>query len=558
MENLKKINPILFTILFVVSCSNQNSDLNYDFKSNFSSVKESIFNKSGEILQGYHSMGYSFTEKCLDNIDFIMPINIENTTVSYEDNLKESDFRQKLNIGTDLHAPVEAVDVVAGINYSKQASVSKLSRSTTYYAYVKFGESKLKNKEDNKLYLRDNYKSYFDENGNLNNPYNFVKKCGDEVVTSQIFSSKPLVTLKLNFESQFALDEFNTKIGGVLNAFIIEGANAGPTAKLNYLSQETKRQIRLDLYGIQIGGQPEEMMDIISSHSSCKLDNIKDCSTIFQRLNKYISQDYKIQLNEQDIHVWSIESSRTTPYDKLSIFDKTNKPIHFNWTDNFSDSTKLSKKRAQFTHKIAKEIENYRIAQGLLDSSNLAYDERIKLLDISEKTMQNINFLKNYSSQCYVELKKCLNSMDMEYTKFLSKYDDFLLKPNIGKLISKIRSDSQPSYGQKNRSSQDFLNLKNVIENMNYASIYFKLKTVDNKLIRDTNLRFNLMCNKPWYRGFGIDHVLFTGVYSNYEIMMNTIVINYERNCSNKEMVYIANPSNVNYSDFIVEVWGRE
>ena len=223
MKNTNKIIPIMLVVSFFSSCSNNQEEKRNNLQNPHHSedVMLSSNASSAAIFQGYHSMGYFFTEKCIDKNKFIFPKNIENTIVSYEDNLKESDFRQKLNIGADIHVPMEVVDVTAGINYSKQASVSKLSRSTTYYAYVKFGESKLDIENENKLVIRNSFNSYFDAEGKLIDPFNFIKKCGDELVTSQIFSSKLLITLKLNFESQIALNEFNTKVGSVLNAFIL-------------------------------------------------------------------------------------------------------------------------------------------------------------------------------------------------------------------------------------------------------------------------------------------------------------------------------------------------
>ena len=136
------------------------------------------------------------------------------------------------------------------------------------------------------------------------------------------------------------------------------------------MSKEVRRQIKLDLYGIQVGGQPEDMMNVISAYNSCRLDNLKECSTIFQSLNKYISDEYKKQLNENDITTWSIESSKTTPYDKLSIFDDTGKALKFNWTDNYLDSVKLSGLRAQISHKISKEYDNYTIAKDIMPPEN--------------------------------------------------------------------------------------------------------------------------------------------------------------------------------------------
>ena len=558
MKKIKQFIPFLFMLsIFLFSCSNQEMKPIAD--ENIKQSNDPIIRSDGSavsLLQGYHKMGYSFTETCLDNNNFSYPKNIEYSIINFEDNLKENDFRKKLNIGGSISIPENIVDVSLGINYSKEASVSKLSRSTTYFAYVRFGETKVEGGNNNKLSIRQAVQSDFDEAGNLSNPYNFIKKCGDEAVTSQVLSSKLMITLKLSFDTQKALDEFTTKVGTVLSAFVMNGVEIGPTVNLSYLTEETRKQIKLDLYGFQLGGQPEEMIHLLSLQNSCRLDKIDECQEIFEKLNKYISKDYKKQLDEKDMSTWSIESSKTTPYEQLSIVNSFGKSLIFNWTANYGDSILLSKLKTQVSQEISRHVENYSIAKSMLESNDLAVDEKKELLGISNLSLQNVNLLRNLSIECYKSISKCLNGPDMEFSKLITNYDDSLLKPNMGKLISKIRSNGSPLPGQKHRSSEDFLNFKAVLDSGKFSSIYFKLKKIDNNLIRDNNVRFNIKCNKPWNKGN--DPVLFSSIYTNYEILIDTVENNYNNFCLGNEMSYVSDPKNVPVQDFIVEVWGRE
>jgi hypothetical protein len=558
MKKMKQFIPILSMIsISLISCSKQEMKSPVDERIHRANAP--IISSDGStvsLLQGYHNMGYSFTETCLDNDNFSYPKNIENSIVNFEDNLKENDFRKKLNIGGSVSVPTSAIDISLGINYSKEASISKLSRSTTYFAYIRFGESKVGGGNNNQLALRKSVQSYFDGAGNLSDPSNFIKKCGDEAVTSQVLSSKLMITLKLSFDTQKALNEFSTKIGTVLSAFVTNGVQIGPTVNLSYLTEETRKQIKLDLYGVQLGGQPEEMIHLLSLQNSCRLDKIDECQNIFEKLNKYISEDYKKQLNESDMSTWSIESSKTTPYDQLSVVDSLGKPLRFHWTSNYADSVLLSKLKTQVSQEISRQVDNYSIAKAMLESQDLAADEKKELIEISDKSLQNANLLKNLSSECYKSVSDCVNSRDMEYSKLITTYDNSLLKPNMGKLVSKIRSSGSPLTGQKYRSSEDFLNLKSVIDSGKFSSIYFKLKRIDNTLIRGDNVRFDIKCNKPWNKGY--DPILFSGIYPNYEVLIDTVENNYNIYCLGKEMSYVADPKNVSVPDFIVEVWGRE
>ncbi len=556
---MKNIHKIFFMTCFVPivfsGCGKHEKNEQVKQKKIIQQTHSLERNQAG-MMQGVHYMGVTLAENCFLKKDIIYPNNIQKILVSYVDDLKENELRQKLNIGTDIHLPGELIDVTAGVNYSKNAAIDKLSRSTTYHAYVRFGESKIDTAKENAFILKPNYDHHFNEAGDLIDPYNFIKKCGDEIVTSQVYSSKLMITIKLNFDSLKALREFNANIGGVLNAFILEGAEIGPTVRLNELKESTRRQIKLELHGIQIGGQPEEMMRVISSHNSCRLDNLKECHLIFQRLNKYISEDYRQQLDEDDMSTWAIESSSTTSYDKMSIYNSKLKYLNFNWTQSINDSLGLSSLKSQLSSKISREYSNYLLASSLVTFKDLAKNEKEEIDEILRKSKKNINVLRNYSTLCYADLKTCLSKSDDGFEEHIEKYDEYYLNPNLGSLVSKIRSDRTPSDGQKNRSSLDFLNLKSVIEDKKFSSIYFKIKTIDNHLIRDQNIRFNLMCNKPWYKGN--DPIIISSAYNDYEIKIDTLESNYHKICSNDEMIYVSSPKNVNYDDFIVEVWGRE
>ncbi|MGY3803818.1 hypothetical protein ACWNT8_07150 [Pigmentibacter ruber] len=556
MKNIHKFISVMCFIPIVFSGCGKQKKVNDD---NFKNVNQSQFsldkNQAG-MMQGIHYMGVTLAENCFLKKEIIYPSNIEKILVSYIDDLRDDEIRQKLNIGTDIKLPGELIDITAGMNYSKNAAINKLSRSTTYHAYVRLGESKIDTSHENNFTLKPSYDHFFNNDGELIDPYNFIKKCGDEIVTSQVYSSKLMITIKLNFDSIKALKEFNANIGGVLNAFILEGVEIGPTVKLNQLKESTRKQIKLELHGIQIGGQPEEMMKVISTHNSCRLDNLKECNLIFQRLNKYISEDYKQQLDEDDMSTWAIESSKTTSYDKMSILNNKGKYLKFNWTNDIKDSINLSILKSDLSTRISKEYANYSIANSIINNSNLATDEKSALEEIIRKTKKNISVLRNYSALCYFDLKSCLFNKESGFQEYLENYDEYYLKPSIGRLISKIRSDSTPSEGQKNRSSSDFLNLKSVIEDRKFNSVYFKIKTIDNMLMRDKSIRFNLMCNKPWYRGD--DPIIIASAFNDYEVTIDTLELNYTRMCSNEEMVYVASPKNMNHPDFIVEVWGKE
>jgi hypothetical protein len=559
MKSLVKMLPIctIFSVA-LVSCGKFDKSTTIDNSSIDRFSKSSIPTgnaTSVSILQGFNKMGFTFTETCIDNNNIFYPKNIEKTVINLSDNMKEADFRNALNIGVSATVPVKGFEISPELKYAREASVTRLSRSTTYFANIRLGDTKIANDRDNKITLKSSAHSYFDSNGKLNDPYNFIKKCGDEAVISQRLSAKILITLKLNFDTQKILDSVEAKLGVAQNILSVAG-KIGVNGNVKYLDEETKRGVHLNLYAVQLGGKPAELTKILNLRNSCELNKIEECQSIINILNQYVSDDFNKQLDVNNPESWSIESSRTVPYDELSVSNSSGRLLNFHWVNNYDESVAYSKLKITINQKISRQVDHYLIATSLLDSAHLASDEKNDISDIAYKSEANIEALQNFSKECHKNLSDCLNNSALKLNSLIATYDESFLKPNIGSLVAKIRSSQYPLSGQKYRSSEDFLDFRSIIDSGKYSSLYFKLKTIDNKLIEDNNVRFDIMCNRPWYKGF--DQIIFSGLYPGYEILIGTVQKNHDNSCSGTEMGYISSPRNIPTADFSVEVWGRE
>ncbi|APJ03099.1 hypothetical protein [Silvanigrella aquatica] len=567
MRRFATLLPI-FTILStaMLSCGKNTNNLSNNITkstinknlSQANSIKTSIPNgetTSVSLLQGFNKMGYTFTESCFENDNIYYPKNIEKSVVNLSDNMKEVDFRNVLNIGVSASVPVKGFEIAPELKYAREASVSRLSRSTTYSVYVRLGDAKITKEKDSKIRLKPSLNSLFDANGVLVDKYNFMKKCGDEIITQQRLSAKILITLKLNFDSQKILNSVEQKLGVAQNILSV-GGKPGVNANVNYLNEEVKKGVHLTLYAVQNGGKPAELTKILNLKNKCELSNIKECQGVLEKLNQYVGEDFYNQLDASKPEKWSIESSHTVPYDELSVEDNAGRQLSFPWVSDYNDSIAYGKMKATVNQAIAKQVENYLIANSLLESKNLALDEKRNLEDISNKSQLNVETLQNFSKECHKNSSDCFDTSKFKLSSMILTYDDAFLKPNIGTIVAKIRSSSFPLMGQNHRSSEDFLDFRNIIDSGKFSSLYFRLKTIDNKIIEDTKIRFDIMCNKSWYKGF--DPVIFNGLHAGYEVLIGTVQNNFDNNCGGNEMGYIANPSHVPYADFSVEVWGRE
>ncbi|KAB8031823.1 hypothetical protein [Fluviispira multicolorata] len=562
MTQISRLLPVVSVLsLFLISCSKNEKYFSENIQSanEITKARSSVLNSDGssaKLLQGFNKMGFLFSESCLEGGESVLPKGIEKSIVDFSDNLKESDFRKVLNIGISATVPVKGVDISPEIKYAREASATKLSRTTTYSVYVRYGEHKITPKEGNIYKLKAGLEDNFNNSGKLENAYNFIKKCGDEIITSQRLSAKILLTMKLNFDSQKVLNDFQSKIGVSVKDVLTKQERIGINQNLKLLNEDTKKQIYLNVYGFQLGGDPTKLASVLTTKVSCRLDKIEECQPFFDRLNQYASDDFVKQLSVKDVNTWAIESSSTVEYDELNIANHNGVKLDFALTHDINTMEQLSRLKSDVSHAISKQIDNYTLANSLMNVKYLAEDEKNGIDNILTLSHTNIEMLQAFSSQCYVNLVDCLNNSSAKLTSLVSQYDETLLEPNIGELIAKIRSNNAPLSGQKERSSEDFIDFSKVIEKGKYSSFYFKVKNIDNNLIRNANARFDLKCNKPWYKGY--DPVLFASIHPNYEVLTDTVTMNYNFNCAGQEAVYVANPKDIVEKDFIVEIWGRE
>lgn len=526
-------------------------DFNFDTQSFIPATGAS----ANAILQGFNKMGYAFTESCVESDNVQFPKGIEKTTISLSDNMRESDFRTALSVGVSAAVPIKGIELSPEIKYSREAATTRLSRSTTYSVYVRLGESKISNAKENKLTLKPFAYNFFGSNGKLVSPFHFIKKCGDEVVVSQKLAAKVLITLKLNFDSLKTMNTVETKLGLAQNMLSVAG-KMGISTNLKHLDEQTKKGMHLNLYAVQLGGNPVDLTKILNMKTSCEMNKLEECQNTISQLNKYISEDFPKQLSPNNLDAWVVESSQTVPYDELNVLDPSGQPFHFNWLENYNESVNYSKLKNIVNHAISREVNNYSIASSILEATHLSSDEKNNLKEVMDKAEINIDSLRNFSKECHKNLSECLQNYQEKIEQLLLDYDETFLKPNIGQLITKVKSSRYPLTGQKHRSSEDFLDFKSIVDSGKYSSIYFRLKTIDNRLILNPSMRFDIMCNKPWYRGF--DPVIFTGVYAGYEILTSTVQTNHDALCSGIEMGYVANPRSIPFADFLVEVWGRD
>lgn len=553
-----------FSFLSISCAKNINENLEDNDLISLNNVVTSSDIGSSFLSQGYFNMGHSFKKSCvnLDSKDYYDSEGDMTSSIMYKENLDENDFKKMFStqntLSVNSNISLNSDTVSAGmtpleLNYVRDASVKKLSKSVTYYSYVNLGEQNYGGL-NNKISLLKEFDSYFDKSGNLIRPYDFVKNCGDELVASQKLSSKLMITVKLSFADERVLSQFNNKIG---NLFI---EHSGGALKLNSdfviknLSSDIQKKIRLNIYGVQLGGKPQKLINLLSLNTSCSLDKIPDCQGIFEKINNYIANDYMNQLDNKDKSSWYIENSKTVPYENLRILNSEGVLLNFNWAKNLENNFNLIKIKHKVNQEISNQIQNFNISKSMLISHDLATNERSKIFDISNKSVQNIQFLQNYSLRCYENIENCLSNPD-GYLKYIETYDSSALKENVGKLINKVRIKNTPVPGYKHRFSEDFMDFNSVINSEQYTSIYFRFKDINNHSIERDSASISIKCHDPWYRVH--DRVIFSGINQNYEILMDTVEKYYKKNCSSNGDAYIADVNDFTENEFIVEVWGK-
>ncbi|WGL60587.1 hypothetical protein QEJ31_03095 [Pigmentibacter sp. JX0631] len=599
MKNILNKFVIYCTLQSVslISCGTKtNSLINKKTSSNHVSISQ-IDTSTPKDMGGYHVMKHIFKEGCLENYKLEIPTNSERSFVNLRDNLNYSEIRKILDTSLkDSSIPTERYTVTPESRFLDDAKTTRLSRTVTYSSNVILGRVNLMHNDSAAFTLNKTALSYFDKNGKLNNIYDFMKTCGDEVVTSKLYSSKLIITVKIKFDNRTARNEFENKIGVVQNAVIDStSGNDGDkkegdkevkgkfklSANLKMVSDETLRHSTLSVHGIQIGGTPEALNTALKTNT-CTLNNIIECQEIFDSVNKYVSEAYPKQLADHSLSHWVVEQVKTEPYDSLNIVDSNGKKLDFTITENYEDKNKLIEFRQKIRDLIIKQYDNNSVANRMLEHQELEIDLKNILKNIVKHSNNNIEFYHNFADECYRNISTCLNNKTSSIDNYIVRYDESKLERNMGKKIMEVLAHNSPLPNEKHRSS-DFFTLQEIFETSDYNSIYFRIKSSDNLMIKNENSHFKLMCEKA---NLGVLSSKFYNIYEPFSYgFWNGIVLddksnhsevnlrrleesynsvceyerlpNFFKNISRIPKVFIAYPANFIEEKFIIELWGK-
>ncbi len=517
------------------------------------------------IGDGYKTMASEFTAGALlQNIKSELIPHGSSFTVSFQDDLSETQLRDEMNLKVSGTVPVEGAVVSGSVDYARKAAKSNLSRTTTLVANATLGTLRLQKNKNQNYTVADSALRYFDENGSLSNENvgDFYKIYGESMVVSQELVSKVLITVKINFDSQSVLNEFTGEVGGSVANLITDdngdGLDVNVSVKLHTLNEEVKKHASLTLLATQLGGTPKNLSNLFDTPSTCSLDKLGPCQRMIHKLNEYIKDDYKNQLDHNDVNAWYAEKITVEPYDALNLVTKSGKNLSLNNSLDPLNNIYLIDLVTRVNRMIKNEIFNFDVASQMLLSSHLGEDEKSQAINAYHTAEENYKKLKGFANYCYAGLDSCLeNSADLLNT-LVKPYDTNLMNPQLGTLVAKVVSNFKPLWDEEERSSENFLSPAPIFQSGRYSNYYFKVKSPDNTLTVQNNsdLKFDLACDIVWYHGY--DKNIVTGTSPGHTILGSTIADNYKNRCTYNESLYIRNPYGFLMPEMVIELWGRE
>lgn len=191
------------------------------------------------------------------------------------------------------------------------------------------------------------------------------------------------------------------------------------------LSQETKKNARLTIHALQIGGDATELSHIFSDQNgdqtaslSCSLVNdteISPCKEAISRIVQYAASEKFIEDMKKNP---AILDYRYRPYEEAGVF--------------MGLVSELTHETIQSRENLAAEFERQ---TGDKEFAEFKLEEFKAMLNESEKTdlealigtlEHNIKNLKNSASVCFSDLPSCENSVEQTLANLLS-YDQTLL-----------------------------------------------------------------------------------------------------------------------------------
>lgn len=558
------MSKVLFVaLIFFTSCkensqdilSQQNQAKKLAEMLNYDSVPTDL-DTTPDIGTGYNKISNTYLPTCFKQIDTITPTAIQETFISYKDDLNEESLRNVLDIDLSAKIPIQGVITLnPRFVFSRDASVSTLSHTSTYIAYALLGQKQLVPYTQTKLVLKPQFRQYFDSSGHLQNAYDFIRLCGDEITNIQKLSSKVVMTTKLSFQSQDDKVSFEADLGvspTITPDWVIN-------VKIKDLDIQLRKRLMLNFYAIQFGGQPERLLSAIKA-TSCTLDDISKCQTLLDALHDYMSNDYPLQLVPTALDRWNVEDVQSLPYYLSDIYDENGMQLSFDVISNSNIIDKLDQMKLSGQSHAIIEQKNYQAADMMKQKSYLATDEKATLDQITTTALANIQSIRLFGQNCYKDLTACLASTPTDtFAKIIQTYDTSLLGVDIGVLISKVYASTKVSSFFNTRVSDDFVVLQPELRAGVYSSYYIKFKNLKNYIIKNSSVSVDLSCTSF----FVLSTPLIQSAFQYYEILQPQMAINYKSKCADTNPLFVSSPKGFDTllapdKQFIVELWGRD
>ncbi len=553
----------LFVIICFTSCRNapdttisKNNLLLSNISGTEFETESDIFSGKPEVGSSYNKLSNTYLPSCFKSIETITPTEVQESFITYNNDLNEEFMRNVLDLEFSAKIPIhEAITLNPKFVFSRDAAVTNLSHTSTYLAYANLGEKKLVPYTQNKLILKPQFRKYFDENGHLENSYEFIRLCGDEIINTHKLSSKLLVTTKLSFKSTDDKLSFETDLG--ISPSIAPGWSIN--VKIKNLDIQLRKRLRINFYAIQIGGQPERLLNAMES-SSCSLDEIEECQKILDKLQNYLAFDYSQQLVPTLPERWNIEDISSLPYYLLDLYDEAGKKLNFDTISSPDILDKLDRIKTKGQISTLTEQHNYQAAKMMQEKKYLGTDEKETLNEITTTALENVQTLRRFGNDCYKDLNQCLKlNLENTFANLIKPYDTSLLAVNIGDLISKVYAYTESPSFFSTRVSENFVVLQPDLQEGIYSSYYIKFKNLNNYVIRNDTISVDIKC----FGSFFFNNILMKNAFQYYEILNPQMAINYRSKCNNANPLFVASPHGFAEllapdTQFIVELWGRK
>jgi len=374
------------------TCISGNSMANIEKKATIYFDSSIVYHELCNILNGGFSIGKGIGNPGLGSFDsscFAYPYGLYNPfqPSSGFDRYGSDDYNNEGPFGS---FPDWGIGDGAGLNLSVAAKFLKFSRETKTAFSLTFGY----NLELGNQYLADTrigkeYLAMMEQSGR------FKAVCGDHFIYQIQRGAYAFVTVKIDAGSKLNKRE----IGKNLN-FNIGLLSLG--AILKHLKQKYGNSIKMDIRGIQRGGDANMLSEVIGDGQLCSDQDNYGCKDIITSLHRYFSETLPMQFNQIDYGADGLKNkSVALKYATRTYCSVSGKvPKNCAWPDISGLTDKIEKN-------LKEEKNDLKKANDALSTLLLDKKKYLALAKYRMHRLYNIALLEKSAEECLQDHAKC-------------------------------------------------------------------------------------------------------------------------------------------------------